>query len=146
MVFAAAGIAQSRMGGAGFVGLARRAEGGEGPLTLRAVQAGLRVIQDAEISYRRPGLTMNWDAIPADRGRRSAGSGGLSVTAREADERLRLAKAALGEAGFGLVWRACVEAEPLTVLARQTGIAAATVVTRLGASLERLADTYDAGR
>jgi hypothetical protein len=144
-VFRAVGAPSSRIGGAGFLGLARRAESGDGPLSLRAVQAGLRLVADAEASLRRPGLSMNWDAIPADRGRRAAGSGGLGTAARAAANRLAHVASRIGPTRHALVWAACVEGWPLSRLAAQRGLAIRRVGEALGEALEALADAYDAG-
>jgi hypothetical protein len=144
-VFDAAGVGRRRAGGSGFLGLARRAEAGEGPLSLRAVRAGLRIIEDAEASHRRPGLTMNWDAIPADRGRRAAGDGGLMRSARAAAERLDRIARQIGRNRYQLAWRACVEGETLSRLAQQGGVSRSRTADLVCEALEAAADAYDAG-
>lgn len=75
--------------GIGFTALAIKARKGEGPLTMRHVQAGLKLIADAERRDTSHGLTMDWDAGPVDRQRRGGTAGGRRGTAAQAAHRLR---------------------------------------------------------
>jgi hypothetical protein len=141
-IFAVAG--RSRPGRVrGFAGLARRALTQDGLLTLRQVTAGLKLVADAEQSGRDPGLTMNWDAGPADRQRRS-GRGPVRLrAARQSEQRIRRARAALGEPAFALVWSACIEEAPFSYLEQRYRLPPNGGARALAKALERLADLYD---
>src|SRR5690606_9755937 len=106
----------ARHGGRGFSALAWRARRGEGPLTMRHVEAGLRLIKDVEQRETSRGLTMDWDAGPVDRQRRSGTSGGFRGLAAKASERVLRLRRHMSVDGFSLVWALCVEAMPLRTL------------------------------
>ena len=140
-IVASAPRTQSR--GAGFHGLARQAEHGEGPLSRRAVRAGLTLVKDAEASNRQSGLVMNWSAIPRDRdAQRYWRGGGVDAGARA---RIKLAgiKARAGEAAFAMSWAACVEGRSLKWLARRFGFPTRNAALKLAEALNRLADAYE---
>lgn len=141
--FAEAHAGRKAAGGFGFAGLARLAAQGEGPLSMRAAQAGLWLRATAELAARRRGLTMNWSATPLDRGARRAGDGGLPDAARRAAMRVERMRRALGADAFALVWAACVEGETLGALERRLGLGARRGAELLGQALERLADAMD---
>jgi hypothetical protein len=124
-----------RPGGRGFPYLVARACAGEGPLSARGAAAGLRLAIEAEEALRDPALGMNWDAVPADRTGRGAGSR-PPASAERARARLAAARAALGAEAFALCWRACVEGRPLARLGERAG-------PRLAAALEQLAAAFD---
>ena len=143
-VFKAAGFAKPGVAsGAGFAGLARRAQAGMGPLTLRQAAAGLRLIVDAEQSVRAERITMDWDGVVGDRRRRRGRDGGLALSARAAAIRIARLKCAMGEAAFDLAWSACVERAPVRLLARRRGVAGPRIREMLGDALEKLAGAYD---
>jgi hypothetical protein len=142
-LFEAVGVVRSRLGGAGFEGLAKRAQAGEGPLSLRQAAAGVRLVEDAEASIRGDRLTMDWDGVAVDRQRRTGRSGGLALAAREAAQRTERLKVVVGAVKFALAWEACVEALPLTVIARRRGLERREVHRELSAALEAIAAAYD---
>ncbi|MDZ4761741.1 MAG: DUF6456 domain-containing protein [Alphaproteobacteria bacterium] len=142
-IFIVAGAPRSRRRGVGFQGLAQRALVGEGPLSLRQMRAGVRLIADAEASLRSRGLTMNWDAAPVDRVRRGGGTGGLGAPAREAARRIARLRSEVGDGLMDLAWAACVQGCPLGALERRHGLAARSGSARLALALERLAAAYD---
>jgi hypothetical protein len=142
-VFEAAGIAKPTPTGAGFAGLARRAQVGHGPLTLRQAAAGLRLVADAEQSVRAERITMDWDGVVGDRRRRRGRDGGLALSARAAAVRIARLKCAMGEAAFDLAWSACVERAPARLLARRRGVAGPRIRAMLCDALEKLAEAYD---
>jgi len=143
-VFKAAGFAKPGVAsGAGFAGLARRAQAGMGPLTLRQAAAGLRLIVDAEQSVRAERITMDWDGVVGDRRRRRGRDGGLALSARAAAIRIARLKCAMGEAAFDLAWSACVERAPVRLLARRRGVAGPRIREMLCDALEKLAGAYD---
>jgi hypothetical protein len=142
-LFEAAGIRSARTGGGSFARLALQATGGHGPLSLRQAMAGLKLVEDVEQAARVASLTMNWDAAPADKNRRSGAPGGRSRAARAAQVRINDVKAALGEAEFAFVYSACIQREPLRGLERRYDMARKAGVKALGAALEKIAEVYD---
>ena len=144
-LFAIAGVRRPRKKKRGFAALALAAFAGDGPLSMRQAAAGLRLVEDAERAARDPALTMNWDAGPADKQRRSAGAPAGPRTALAAARRLRRIRAIFGksEPGFQLLWSACIRQLPLCALHRRFGIRRDAVTKTLSEALEKLADTYD---
>jgi hypothetical protein len=142
-VFAAAGCPVAPVSGRGFERLARKARSGQGPLTLRQAEAGLRLIIDAEAAARTPGLTMDWSNTVTDRQRRRGRDGGLTFTARTAARRLETITNTIGAAPFALAWRACVERRSLSKLAAELDITFRVAASRLSTVLEDIADAYD---
>lgn len=139
----AAGAPRSRLRGPGFAGLALRAERGEGQLSVREAAAGRRLIADAEASLRMPGLSMNWDAVPADRARAGPAAGApRGGGALAAARRLERIEADIGERAWRLCWAACVEGLPLAALERRCGLAKRSAARRLSEALEKLAGAY----
>ncbi len=129
--------------GAGFLGLARQAERGEGPLSRRGVHAGLLLIKDAEAATRQSGLVMDWAGVPRDRDvRRTWRGGGVDAGARARASLARL-RSRTGEGDFVLSWSACVDARSLKWLARRYCLRPASAGARLSAALEHLADAYE---
>ena len=141
-IFLAVGAPRSRQGGAGFVGLARRAAEAGAVLSLRQVRAGLRLIADAERSLSVPGLTMDWDAVPSSRGRRAGQAGGIAASARAATVRIAKLREAAGD-GLALAWAACVEGRPLSRIESRFGLAARSGAAQLAKALEKIARAYD---
>jgi len=141
---AAAGAPRSRLRGPGFAGLAIKAERGEGHLTVREAAAGRRLIADAEASLRMPGLSTNWDAVPADRGRAGPAAGApRGGGALAAARRLERLEADIGGRAWRLCWAACVEGLPLAALERRCGLAKRSAARRLSQALEKLAGAYE---
>lgn len=102
----------ARHAGIGFTAPTIRACKGEGPLTLRHVQAGLRLIANAERRDTSHGLTMEWDSGPVDRERRGGPAGGRRGTAAYAAQRLQRVGALMNANVWTLVcglcaWRRC---------------------------------------
>jgi hypothetical protein len=142
-VLAAAGRPRSRRSGAGFVGLAWRAAEGAGPLSARQAEAGLRLVRDTESAGRDATLSMAWDAIPADRGPRSSGRGGLGGAARQAGLRLRRVRSRAGEWAYALAWAACVDGRTLEDMETKFGLARRTGAALLARALEEVASAYE---
>ena len=140
-IVASAPRTQSR--GAGFHGLARQAERGEGPLSRRAVRAGLTLIKDAEASNRQSGLVMNWAAIPRDRDvQRYWRGGGIDAGARARIKLAAINKHA-GKTAFAIAWAACVEGRSLKWLTSRFDFPKRIAGSKLAESLEQLADAYE---
>lgn len=133
----------ARHGGRGFSALAWRARKGEGPLTMRHVEAGLRLIKDVEQRETSRGLTMDWDAGPVDRQRRSGTSGGFRGLAAKASERVRRLRRHMSVDGFSLAWALCVEAMPLRTLSARFGISKRHIEAVVAEALEEIAQAYD---
>jgi hypothetical protein len=131
----------------GFAGLAKRVLAHEGPLTLRQATAGLKLIADAEQSGRDFGLTMNWDARPVDRRRSSSSSNGKGPArlraARQAERRIRRARARLGDQKFALLWSACIDQDSLSRLEQCHRLPRHGAAGALAEALELLAAVYD---
>lgn len=142
-IFKAAGAPVSKGRWRGFARLAELARHGRGPLSLRQALAGLRLIEDAESAARDHLLTMNWDAVPADRNTRSGGNGGLQPCAQRAAKRIELVRAALGKRDFTIVYAACVECVPLKALERRFGLKRLGARKVLPEALETVAEVYD---
>lgn len=142
-VFIAAGEPRSHRAGAGFVALARRAAEGEGALSLRQASAGLRLTADVEASGRDPSLSMAWDGMPGERGRRRGGRSGRPMSAGEAVRRLARVKAHAGEFAFALAHAACVEGRPLADLEARFGLVRRSGAAALANALEAVAAGYE---
>ncbi len=143
LAFQLASAPHKRARGAGFQGLVRQAERGEGPLTRRAAAAGIELIKDAETSTRQSGLVMNWSAIPSDRDARRVWRGGGVDAGARARIKLSRIRARAGDPSFSLSWLACVEARSLKWLAKRYGFPSRTIADRLAHALESLADAYE---
>jgi|JI10StandDraft_1071094.scaffolds.fasta_scaffold02130_28 hypothetical protein len=129
--------------GKGFLGLAVLARRGQGPLNLRQVKAGLRLIADAELDSNSRGLTMNWDAGPADAQRRGPRRGGQSASAASAAAKLKRVRGLAGEASWRLAWLACIEGATLKSIKTQTGLGQRTLGPALARALEDIANAYE---
>lgn len=133
----------ARSGGIGFAGLAMLARQARGPLSLRHVQAGLRLVRDAEQASSDTRLTMNWDCGPVTRQRRSGVSGGASGDALRAMRELQRLRAILKEPTWRLVWSLCVDGDSLRAIERRFELQARTVHAVVVEALEKLAAAYD---
>jgi hypothetical protein len=143
-VFEAAGALRPARGvGRGFERMARLANQGEGPLTLRQVSAGLRLIADAESAARVPSMTMDWSGLPADKNRSWWGIGALNPPGRNASRRIEKIRKALGPEPFQLVWALCILRRPLPKLADWLGISVRQVTRMLPEMFEVMARIYD---
>jgi hypothetical protein len=142
-VAAAARRPGRRTGGVGFAGLAMLARQGRGPLNMRHVLAGLRLVRDAERAAADARLTMNWDAGPVTRQRRGGSAGGARGDAKLAARFLERLRATMGEETWRLLWGLCVEAESLLALKKRFGISQADVHAVVTRALDALADAYD---
>ena len=127
----------------GFLGLAVLARRGAGPLSMRQVKAGTRLIADAEREHNSSGLTMNWGASPTDRRARGPRRGGQTASAASASAQLKRVRALLGEDVWRLVWLACVEGATLRALKEKTGLSQRAAGAALARALERLANAYE---
>lgn len=127
----------------GFVGLAVLARRGQGPLSLRHVKAGLRLVADAEEAASGPGLTMDWSAGPITRRRRGPGGGGQTAAAAGASARLRRVRGLAGEAAWRLAWLACVEGATLVTMKQRTGFTQRQIGRALADALEQVASAYE---
>lgn len=133
----------SRKHGVGFAALAWRARQGDGPLTMRHLRAGLQLITDVEQRETSRGLTMDWDAGPVDRKRRSGTSGGFRGLAVKTSERVRRVKRHMSADAFSLVWALCIEARPLREIRARFGIATRNTESAMAEALEEVAVAYD---
>jgi hypothetical protein len=127
----------------GFLGLAVLARRGQGPLSLRQVQAGLRLIADAEREVSSKGLTMNWDAGPVDARKLGPRKGGQSLAAATATARLKRVRGLAGEKSWGLAWLACVEGASLQAIKAQMGLGQRALGVALSRALEDVANAYE---
>lgn len=142
--FVAAGVRQSSVQrGFGFAALALQARKGVGPLTLRHVQAGLRLISEAESSANADRVTMDWDAGPVDRQRRSGKAGGLRGIAIDAARRLRRARAMTDPVQWSIAWALCVDGQTLRALRRRFGLGQKVAGAAFAAAMEALANAYE---
>lgn len=131
-----------RSGGVGFAGLAMLAREGRGPLSLRHVQAGLRLVADAESAAADPRVTMNWDAGPVTRTRRGGADGGRRGDARLAARRMERVRVRAGEDNWRMAWALCVDAEPLGAVRRRFAISQRVLHARVAEAMEALAAGY----
>ncbi len=127
----------------GFAALVWRAKAGEGPLTMRHIEAGLKLISDVEQRENSRGLTMNWDAGPVDRQRRSGTGGGFHGMAARTAARLQKVKRFTSIEAFSLVWALCVEATPLRTMRERFGLSGRRFEAAAAAALEEVAMAYD---
>jgi len=127
----------------GFVGLAVLARRGAGPLNMRQVKAGMKLVADAELEANSAGLTMNWDAGPSDRHRRGPQRGGQAATSADASIRLRRVRGLVGDTAWKLVWTACVDGVSLKELKTRTGLGQRTLGPALARALDQLANAYE---
>jgi hypothetical protein len=144
-VFIASGARRPgrRSGGIGFAGLATLAQEGRGPLSLRQVLAGLRLVRDAEQAASDARLTMNWDSGPVTRQRRSGTAPGVGGDALRASRDLLALRETLGEPAWRFLWSMCVDADSLRALMRRFGMQSREIHTAAADALERLAEVYD---
>jgi hypothetical protein len=142
-VFDAAGKNVPRGAGRSFDRLAQRASEGEGPLTLRHVAAGLRLIADAEFAMRLPGMTMDWSGLPADKCKSWRGFGSRSAKARDAARRIERICKALGRESFDVIWALCILRRPIPKLAALLGVSVRQLNRRLPEMFEVMAGVYD---
>lgn len=133
----------ARSGGVGFAGLAMLARQGRGPLDMRHVQAGLRLVREAERAAADARLTMNWDAGPVTRQRRGGSAGGVRGDAKLAARFLERLRAKLGDEVWRLVWALCVDAESLLSVKKRFGISQGEVHAVVARALDALADAFD---
>lgn len=132
-----------RSQGTGFSALAWRARRGEGPLTMRQVEAGLKLIKDVEQRDNSRGLTMNWDMGPVDKQKRGGTSGGFKCLAMQAATRLgRVRKHMSGEA-FKIVWALCIDARTLREIGARFRISRRHIERAIVDALEEAAWAYD---
>jgi hypothetical protein len=127
----------------GFLGLAVLARRGAGPLSMRQVKAGLRLIADAEREHNSAGLAMNWSAGPTDRRARGPQRGGQTSAAASASAQLKRVRAFAGEDAWRLAWLACIEGATLAVLKKKTGLSKGAMGAALAQALEQLANAYE---
>ena len=133
----------ARATGVGFTALATAARKGEGPLSMRHVQAGLQLIADVERRDTSKGLTMDWDSGPVDRQKRSGVAGGFRGSAAEAARRLRRVKALVTDDKWKLAWAVCVDAVSLVGLQQRFRLGLREVKPAVAAALEAIALAYD---
>jgi hypothetical protein len=143
-VAAAARRPGTRGRGIGFAGLAVLAQQGRGPLSMRQVQAGLRLVKDAERAAADSRVTMNWDAGPVTRQRRGGAAGGRRGDAKLAARFLARLRTRLGEEPWRLVWALCVDGESLMSVKKRLAIAQRDAHPFVARALEALAEAYDA--
>lgn len=142
--FIAAGIRKNtRSAGGGFAALAMKARRGEGPLTLRHVQAGVRLVTDAELQDNSGGLTMDWDAGPIDRQRRGASAGPMKAGAAGAAKRLKRVRAAMDERQWRIAWVLCVGGLSLRKVRAQFALGQGKTHDVIVQAMEALADAYE---
>ncbi len=127
----------------GFVGLAVLARRGAGPLNMRQVKAGMRLVTDAEVEANSAGLTMNWDAGPSDKRKRGPQRGGQSTTSAGASARLKRVRALMDQESWKLVWTACVEGASLKDLKTKARLSQRLLGSTLAKALDQLANAYE---
>lgn len=127
----------------GFLGLAVLARRGSGPLSMRQVNAGLRLIADAEREHNSSGLTMNWGAGPTDKRARGPQRGGQTSSAANASAQIKRVRALAGEDAWQLTWLACIEGAMLRTLKERTGLSQRAAGLALSRALEQLANAYE---
>lgn len=127
----------------GFLGLAVLARRGAGPLSMRQVKAGTRLIADAEREHNSSGLTMNWGASPTDKRARGPQRGGQTASAASASAQLKRVRSLVGEDVWQLVWLACIDGATLRTLKEKSGLSQRATGAALARALERLADAYE---
>lgn len=127
----------------GFLGLAVLARRGAGPLSMRQVKAGLRLIADAEREHNSSGLTMNWGAGPTDKRASGPQRGGQTSSAASASAQIKRVRALAGEDAWQLAWLACIEGATLRTLKERTGLSQRATGAALSCALERLANAYE---
>lgn len=132
-----------RMRGFGFIGMARQARTGGGPITLRQTQAGLRLIADAERAVSDARLTMDWDAGPSDKNRRGGSSGGRVGSALAAAKDLSRVRRRMGEPAWRLVWSLCVDGDSLKRIMNRFSISQTAIKAEVEQALEKLAKAYE---
>jgi Domain of unknown function (DUF6456) len=144
-VFTATGARRpgERMRGFGFVGLARQAREGGGAISLRHAEAGLKLIADAERAASDTRLTMDWDAGPTTKQRRSASGGGREGDALLAARRLQKLWARIGEDGWRVAWALCVEGETLNAVMERFAISPKAIKAQVAKVLETVARAYE---
>jgi hypothetical protein len=135
----------ARNGGVGFAGLAMLARQARGPLSMRHVQAGLRLVRDAERAASDARLTMNWDSGPVTRQRRSGVPGGASGDAMRAMRELQALRAVLKEGTWRLLWSLCVDGDSLRAVGRRFGLQPREAHAAIKEALALLAEAYDGG-
>jgi hypothetical protein len=145
-VFVAASVRRPgvRGRGIGFAGLAVLARRGRGPLSMRQVMAGLRLIADAERAAADVRVTMNWEAGPVTRQRRGSSDGGRRGDAKLAARFLERLRARVGDDAWRLLWALCVEGESMKSVKKRLAIAQRDVHPRVACALEVLAGAYEA--
>lgn len=145
-VFTATGARRpgERMRGFGFIGLARQAREGGGPISLRHAEAGLRLVADAERAASDTRLTMDWDAGPTTRQRRGASGGGRAGDALAAAGRLRKLRARVGEAAWRFAWALCVDGDTLHGVMERFAISPKAIKAHVAEVLEAVAVGYEA--
>lgn len=131
-----------RMRGFGFIGMARQARAGGGPITLRQARAGLRLIADAERAMADTRLTMNWDAGPSDKNRRGGTSGGRVGSALAAATELRRVRRRMGEPAWRLLWSLCVDGDSLNRAMKRFAITQTQIKAQVEQALDKLAEAY----
>lgn len=142
--FIAAGVRrQSDLKGYGFAALALQARREEGPVTLRQIRAGMRLITDVEQSENVDRVTTDWDAGPADKQKRSGRSGGLKGMAIDAARSVRRARAMCDPLHWALAWALCVEGQPLRKVRQRFGLSQRVIHAKLADALEALANAYE---
>lgn len=127
----------------GFLGLAVLARRGQGPLSLRQVKAGLRLIADAEREASSKGLTMNWDAGPVDARQLGPRKGGQSAAAANAAASLKRVRSLAGERSWELAWLACVEGATLQTIKTRLGLGQRAIGAAISRALEDVANAYE---
>lgn len=145
-VFTATSVrrAGARMRGFGFVGMARQAREGGGPISLRHAQAGLKLIADAERAAADARLTMDWDAGPSTRQRRGASNGaGRAGDALAAAQMLRRLRGRVGESAWRMVWALCVDGDTQLAVMKRFAITQTFIKARVAEALEKLAVAYE---
>jgi hypothetical protein len=145
-VFTATSVRRSgkRMPGFGFVGMARQAREGRGSISLRHALAGLKLIADAERAAADARLTMDWDAGPSTKQRRSAsGGGGRAGDALAAAQILRRLRGCVGESAWRMLWALCVDGDTQIAVMKRFAITQGVIKARVAEALEKLAVAYE---
>jgi hypothetical protein len=110
---------------------------------MRHVQAGLKLLADAERANNSGRVTMDWDAGPVDRQRRGGNAGGMRGMAMGAARRLRRAQMLTGTRQWEIAWALCVEGLPLRTIRQRFGLGARGAGATMAEALEAVATAYE---
>ncbi|MFT3725387.1 MAG: hypothetical protein QM773_17595 [Hyphomonadaceae bacterium] len=98
---------------------------------------------DAERGANAGRITMDWEAGPADRQKRSGRTHALQGKAVDAARRLKRARAMTDPVQWSIAWALCVDAQPLRALRRRFGLGHRNAGSAFEAAMEAVANAYE---